>query len=153
MEKLIKERSQVSKGPELSVDVNCSIKTELETNIVHIGQLPSEVLNYIIKWVVSSDLDLKSLENCSEVCRGFYFASRYDEIWRLISVRMWGSAVVSPASGSWRELFLTRPRIRFSGCYVSRSKYQELQRFLRLFPGGQVIMAMSSDDDIMAMAK
>jgi len=156
----------ITKFSKLRVDGNCSIKSELETNIVHIGQLPSEVLNYIIKWVVSSDLDLKSLENCSEVCRGFYLASRDDEIWRLISARMWGSAVVSPASGSWRELFLTRPRIRFSGCYVSRINYLregergfqdqemyrawhvvEYNRFLRFFPGGQVIMALSSDDE------
>jgi len=156
----------ISKFSKLRVDGNCSIKSELEANIVHIGQLPSEVLNYIIKWVVSSDLDLKSLENCSQVCRGFYLASRDDEIWRLISASMWGPAVVSPASGSWRELFLTRPRIRFSGCYVSRIKYLregergfqdqemyrawhvvEYNRFLRFFPGGQVIMALSSDDE------
>lgn len=156
----------ISKFSKLRVDGNCSIKSEFETNIVHIGQLPSEVLNYIIKWVVSSDLDLKSLENCSQVCRGFYLASRDDEIWRLISASMWGSAVVSPASGSWRELFLTSPRIRFSGCYVSRIKYLregergfqdqemyrawhvvEYNRFLRFFPGGQVIMALSSDDE------
>ena len=156
----------ISKFSKLKLDGNCSIKSEFETNIVHIGQLPSEVLNYIIKWVVSSDLDLKSLENCSQVCRGFYLASRDDEIWRLISASMWGPAVVSPASGSWRELFLTRPRIRFSGCYVSRIKYLregergfqdqemyrawhvvEYNRFLRFFPGGQVIMALSSDDE------
>lgn len=156
----------ISKFSKLRVDGNCSIKSEFETNIVHIGQLPSEVLNYIMKWVVSSDLDLKSLENCSQVCRGFYLASRDDEIWRLISASMWGPAVVSPLSGSWRELFLTSPRIRFSGCYVSRIKYLregergfqdqemyrawhvvEYNRFLRFFPGGQVIMALSSDDE------
>lgn len=156
----------ISKFSKLKLDGSCSIKSEFETNIVHIGQLPSEVLNYIIKWVVSSDLDLKSLENCSQVCRGFYLASRDDEIWRLISASMWGPAVVSPISGSWRELFLTRPRIRFSGCYVSRIKYLregergfqdqemyrawhvvEYNRFLRFFPGGQVIMALSSDDE------
>jgi len=156
----------ISKFSKLRVDGNCSIKSEFETNIVHIGQLPSEVLNYIMKWVVSSDLDLKSLENCSQVCRGFYLASRDDEIWRLISASMWGPAVVSPVSGSWRELFLTSPRIRFSGCYVSRIKYLregergfqdqemyrawhvvEYNRFLRFFPGGQVIMALSSDDE------
>ena len=156
----------ISKFSKLKVGGDCSIQCESETNIVHIGQLPSEVLNYIIKWVVSADLDLKSLENCSEVCRGFYLASRDEEIWRLISARMWGSAVGSPVSGSWRELFLTSPRIHFSGCYVSRIKYLregergfqdqetyrawhvvEYNRFLRFFPGGQVIMAMSSDDE------
>lgn len=156
----------ISKFSKLKVAGDCSIKNEFETNSVHIGRLPSEVLNYIIKWVVSSDLDLKSLENCSEVCRGFYLASRDEEIWRLIFSRMWGSVVVIPASGSWRELFLTRPRIHFNGCYVSRIKYLregergfqdqetyrawhvvEYNRFLRFFPGGQVIMAMSSDDE------
>lgn len=33
----------------------------------HISVLPVELLNYILRWVVSVDLDMKSLENFSEV--------------------------------------------------------------------------------------
>lgn len=36
-----------------------------------------EVLMYIFRWVVSSDLDLRSLEQLSLVCRGFYICARY----------------------------------------------------------------------------
>ena len=32
---------------------------EVETNEVHLGDLPSEVINYILKWVVSKELDLR----------------------------------------------------------------------------------------------
>lgn len=39
--------------------------------------LPMEVLMYIFRWVVSSDLDLRSLEQLSQVCRGFYICARY----------------------------------------------------------------------------
>lgn len=39
--------------------------------------LPMEVLMYIFRWVVSSDLDLRSLEQLSLVCRGFYICARY----------------------------------------------------------------------------
>ena len=154
-----------AKFSKLKLVGECTIKKESETNMIHIGQLPTEVLNYIIKWVVSSDLDMSSLENCSAVSRGFYLASRDEEIWRLVSTRMWGPALVTQAS-SWRELFLTSPRIRFNGCYVSRIKYLregergfqdqetyrawhvvEYNRYLRFFPGGQVVMALSSDDE------
>ena len=32
---------------------------EVETSEVHLGDLPSEVINYILKWVVSKELDLR----------------------------------------------------------------------------------------------
>jgi len=143
-----------------------SIRPEFETNQTHIGQLPSEVINYILKWVVSSDLDFKSLESCSQVCRGLYVASRDDDIWRLVSLKLWGPAVLSAnVFPSWRDLFLARPRVHFSGVYISKMRYiregergfqdenyrawhvVEYRRFLRFFPSGQVIMAISSDDE------
>lgn len=51
--------------------------------MLHISALPVEVLVYIFKWVVSSDLDMKSLEQLSAVCRGFYVCARDEEIWRI----------------------------------------------------------------------
>jgi len=53
----------------------------------HISALPMEIILYIFRWVVSSDLDLRSLEMCSHVCRGFYLCSRDPEIWRLACAR------------------------------------------------------------------
>lgn len=60
---------------------------KLEQKTMHISQLPVEIILYIFRWVVSSDLDLRSLEMCSMVCRGFYLCSRDSEIWRLACVR------------------------------------------------------------------
>ncbi|KAK2113871.1 F-box only protein 9 [Saguinus oedipus] len=52
---------------------------ELESSQTHISVLPMEVLMYIFRWVVSSDLDLRSLEQLSLVCRGFYICARWTE--------------------------------------------------------------------------
>lgn len=41
-----------------------------------IAALPREILMYIFRWVVSSDLDMRALEQLSLVCRGFYICSR-----------------------------------------------------------------------------
>lgn len=48
----------------------------------HISALPTEILLYILRWVVSSDLDLRSLEMFGQTCRGFYLCARDQEIWR-----------------------------------------------------------------------
>jgi len=143
------------------------IKPEYETNMTHIGSLPSEVINLILKWVISADLDFQSLETCSEVCRGFYLAARDEEIWRLICLKIWGPAVASSKYfPTWREMFLSKPRVHYSGCYISKISYiragekgfqdqdtykpwhvVEYFRFLRFFPGGQVVMVTSADDE------
>lgn len=49
----------------------------------HISNLPTEIILYILRWVVSSNLDIRSLEQCSMVCKGFYLLARDSEIWRL----------------------------------------------------------------------
>lgn len=41
-----------------------------------IAALPREILMYIFRWVVSSDLDMRALEQLSLVCRGFYICAR-----------------------------------------------------------------------------
>lgn len=41
-----------------------------------LAALPSEILMYIFRWVVSSDLDMRALEQLSLVCRGFYICAR-----------------------------------------------------------------------------
>jgi len=139
---------------------------EFETNMTHISNLPSEVLNYILKWVVSQDLDLLSLESCSAVSRGFYLAARDEEIWRLICVKIWGPVAATNLYSSWRDMFLVRPRVHFNGCYTNKVSYiregergfqdlvtyrawhvVEYHRFVRFFPGGRLLMVTSADDD------
>lgn len=57
------------------------------TDGLHISSLPTEIILYILRWVVSGHLDLRSLEQCSMVCKGFYLLARDPEIWRLACFR------------------------------------------------------------------
>nr|XP_006010668.1 PREDICTED: F-box only protein 9 isoform X4 [Latimeria chalumnae] len=126
--------------------------------------LPMEVLMYIFRWVVSSDLDLRSLEQLSMVCRGFYICARDPEIWRLACVKVWsrGCSKLLPYN-SWRQMFLERPRVRFDGVYISKTTYirqgeqsldgfyrawhqVEYYRYLRFFPDGQIMMLTTPED-------
>lgn len=58
-------------------------KGVISTESLHISNLPIEIILHILRWVVSSNLDLRSLEQCSMVCKGFYICARDDDIWRL----------------------------------------------------------------------
>lgn len=148
------------------------IQMEVETNEIHLGDLPSEVINYILKWVVSKELDLRSLERVGAVCRGLYLAARDQDIWRLACAKVWGKNTTYSTPVCWRQAFLTRPRVHFSGCYLSKISYiregersfqdqenyrawhvVEYHRFIRFLPGGQVAMLTSSNDDPDLVAK
>lgn len=139
---------------------------EVETTQVHISALPTEVLMYIFRWVVSSELDLRALEQLSLVCRGFYICARDPEIWRSACLRVWGRGCTKmiPFS-SWREMFLERPRVRFDGVYISKTTYirqgeesldgfyrawhqVDYYRYLRFFSDGQVMMLTTPEDPL-----
>ncbi|XP_074189183.1 F-box only protein 9 isoform X4 [Rhinolophus sinicus] len=137
---------------------------ELESSQTHISVLPMEVLMYIFRWVVSSDLDLRSLEQLSQVCRGFYICARDPEIWRLACLKVWGrSCIKFVPYTSWREMFLERPRVRFDGVYISKTTYirqgeqsldgfyrawhqVEYYRYIRFFPDGHVMMLTTPEE-------
>lgn len=135
-------------------------------NSTHFSSLPMEIILYIMRWVVSSELDLRVLDlSCSSVCRGFYLAARDPEIWRLACVRVWGVNCGSLSNfESWRQMYIQRPHIHFHGCYISKTTYiragensfqdqtyrpwhlVEYYRYLRFFPEGVVLMLTTSDD-------
>ncbi|KAL3889023.1 hypothetical protein ACJMK2_001381, partial [Sinanodonta woodiana] len=139
--------------------------------MTHISVLPMEVLIYIFKWVVSCDLDMISLENLSEVCRGFYMCARDEEIWRLACLRVWGNNCMKKKKyTTWRSMFIERPRIQFSGCYISKTTYSRLGeksldnfyrpwhqveyfRYVRFFPDGIVLMMTSPEDPQITVPK
>lgn len=54
-----------------------------------ISCLPMEIVIQILKWVVSDQMDLRSLERCSMVCRCFYVSSRAPDLWRIICLNTW----------------------------------------------------------------
>ncbi|XP_066581169.1 F-box only protein 9 [Prorops nasuta] len=142
----------------------CTPKFQQSTT--HISALPMEIVFYILRWVVSSELDLRSLEMFSRVCRGFYVSARDSEIWRLACVRAWGvnCGNFGPKYQSWRDMYIQRPRMRYNGCYISKTTYirhgensfqdqfyrpwhlVEYFRYLRFFPEGRVLMLTSTDE-------
>lgn len=137
---------------------------ELDFNQTHISALPLEVLMYIFRWVVSSDLDLRSLEQLSLVCKGFYICARDPEIWRLACLKIWGRNCSKPnLYTTWRQMFLERPRVRFDGVYISRTTYirqgeqsldgfyrawhqVEYYRYMRFFADGLVMMLTTPEE-------
>lgn len=141
-------------------------------NNTHISELPHEVFNYILKWVVSTDLDCHSLEEIAKVCRGFYLSAREDGIWRLACLRVWGVNCGLPNKyGSWRNMFIYRPHLWFHGAYISKTSYVRYGessfqdsnyrpcyvvhyfRYLRFFPDGVVLMLTTPDDPYQSLSK
>lgn len=133
----------------------------------HISSLPMEILLYILRWVVSCDLDIRSLEMFSLVCKGFFICSRDSEIWRLICQSLWGVNCGGLSNHiTWREMYLKRPHLNFTGCYISKTTYVrqgensfqdqcyaswhlvEYFRYLRFFPEGKVLMLTTADSPI-----
>ncbi|CAH1729349.1 unnamed protein product [Chironomus riparius] len=131
----------------------------------HISALPVEVLLLILKYVVSNDLDMKSLERFGRVCKGFFLLSRDPEIWKLACYKVWKNNV-SPATESltWRDIYINRCRVLFDGCYICKINYQRLGensfqdqfyrpvqiveyfRLIRFFADGTLFMMTSADE-------
>lgn len=152
-------------------DDNAICLPEYEQRMCHVSCLPIEVLNLIFKWIISSDLDMKSLENLSEVCRGFYLCARDEEIWRLVCLRVWGVNCGSTKKfGGYRQMYIERPHLLFHGCYICKCSYTrpgeksldgfyrpwhvvEYYRYARFFPDGLMMMHTSSDDPMLMLVK
>ncbi|KAK3588589.1 hypothetical protein CHS0354_001914 [Potamilus streckersoni] len=165
------EDDLIAKFHKLQTSHHALCQMENPQRMTHISALPMEVLIYIFKWVVSCDLDMISLENLSEVCRGFYMCARDEEIWRLACLRVWGNKCMKKKKYStWRSMFIERPHIQFSGCYISKTSYSRLGeksldnfyrpwhqveyfRYVRFFPDGIVLMMTSPDDPQLTVPK
>lgn len=155
----------------MSTNTNSICKTDYNQSICHISDLPAEVIQYILKWVVSNDLDVVSLESVAMVSRGFYLAARDEELWKNICYKVWGANCGSPRTyGSWRGMYLMRPHVRFHGCYISRMSYYrqgersldnfykpfhlvEYFRYVRFFPEGKIVMWSTPEEPHSAVAK
>ncbi|XP_064652040.1 F-box only protein 9-like [Lineus longissimus] len=131
---------------------------------MHISDLPGELLVYIFKWVVSTELDLRMLEVLTQVCRGFYLLARDEELWRLACIKVWSRKCGRPTQfGSWRKMFISRPHPNYGGCYLSRMSYLrhgekgmdnyyrpvfivEYYRYIRFYTDGTAVMVTSAED-------
>ncbi|KAL4090341.1 hypothetical protein QTP88_025199 [Uroleucon formosanum] len=129
----------------------------------HFSALPPELVIYIFRWVVSYDLDLRMLEQCAAVCRGWYLCARDPELWRRACSKFWPSNVndLVPYDGSWRKMFIERPNVLTIGCYICKITYVRrgeesfrdntngpsfqvvYYRYLRFFSDGRVLMVLS----------
>ncbi|KAL4217675.1 F-box only protein 9 [Mactra antiquata] len=165
------ESDLITRFNNLQVEEKRICSPEFHQRVCHISALPVEVLIYIFKWVVSSQLDMKSLENISEVCRGFYLCARDEEIWRLACVRVWGSSTGKVKKyGTWRNMYIERPHLQFVGCYISKMSYTrqgeksldgfyspwhhvEYYRYIRFFSEGKVLMMTSPEDPFTTLPK
>lgn len=154
--------SQLSEMNINSIRVSC--EKEFPQKGKHISALPIELLLLVFRWVVASHLDLRSLEQLSMVCRGFYVCARDVEIWRLVCQRIWGRGVyLTKDYPAWRQMFLERPHLRFDGVYICRTTYfrqgeqsfidqfyrpwhiVEYYRYIRVFPDGVIMMLTSPE--------
>ncbi|XP_078695624.1 F-box only protein 9-like isoform X1 [Branchiostoma floridae x Branchiostoma belcheri] len=137
----------------------------------HISALPAELLTYIFRWVVSSDLDMRSLERLALVCRGFYVCARDPEIWHQACLRVWGINCGTPSQyGSWRDMYINRPHFRYDGVYISKTSYVrpgeqgldtfyrpfhvvEYYRYMRFFPDGTMLLLTCADEPHVVVPK
>uniref|UniRef100_A0A914VYC8 F-box protein Hrt3/FBXO9 C-terminal domain-containing protein n=1 Tax=Plectus sambesii TaxID=2011161 RepID=A0A914VYC8_9BILA len=133
----------------------------------YIAILPVELAFSIIKWVVSSELDMRMLDQLSMVCCGFYVLARDAEIWRLACQRTWGAVRAETpcdAVPNWRQMYIERPHVWHHGAYIAKmtyvrhgeSSFQDrfyrpwhivvYYRFIRFFSDGTIIMVTTPED-------
>ncbi|CAL8110147.1 unnamed protein product [Orchesella dallaii] len=134
-------------------------------NRTHVNELPVEVMSYILRWVISSDLDVRSLDILSNTSRGFYCLCRDEKLWQMACEKVWSDITESNnVFPTFREMFLKRPRVRFDGCYICKVTYirpgehsfqdqsyrpwhfVEYYRFIRFLPNGEILFLTTSDE-------
>jgi F-box protein 9 len=137
------------------------------TRATHISSLPCEVLRLVLHCVVSVHLDMRSLEQCSMVCRGFYCLTRQPGLWRMACKKLWPNCSLTGSFDncfkSWRKMYINRPHLYFHGVYISKISYVRrgehsldgyykpyhtviYYRYLRFFPDGVVMYQTSPDN-------
>ena len=140
----------------------CSPETpQTET---HISVLPTELLSALFRWVVSKDIDVKSLGQLALVCKWFYICARDVEIWKNICLRVWGiNCDIALYNNSWRQMYLERPHVKLNGVYISTNTYVRIgepavghhynpvsivkyYKYLRFFSDGTVLVYTSAED-------
>jgi F-box protein 9 len=109
----------------------CAPSHALNRPAGHISSLPREIFELILLWVVGSDLDLRSLQALSSVCRSFYVLTKSEALFRKACQRVWGPLCSLQGGApeqqstytytSYRAMFSSRPQPRYNGCYVSKT--------------------------------
>ncbi|PON85070.1 F-box domain containing protein [Trema orientale] len=141
---------------------SASRKPYVDPALIH-RSLPDELL-----FEVFARMNPYDLGRASCVCRKWRYTIRNPVFWRNACLKAWQlSGVVenykilqSKYEGSWRKMWLLRPRVRTDGLYVSRNTYIRAgvaewkvtnpvhvvcyYRYIRFFPSGRFLYKNSS---------
>ncbi|XP_078440923.1 F-box protein 7 [Wolffia australiana] len=133
-----------------------------ESSLMH-RCLPDELLSEIFSRMLPY-----SLGRAACVCRKWRYMTRNPTLWRAACLKVWQASgmlenyriLQSTYEGSWRRMWVQRPRLRTDGLYVSRNTYiragiQEWNvtnpvhlvcyfRYIRFFPSGKFLYKNSS---------
>ncbi|TYH65463.1 hypothetical protein ES332_D06G057900v1 [Gossypium tomentosum] len=141
---------------------SASRRSYVDPALIH-RSLPDELLFEVFVRMAPYDLGRASC-----VCRKWRYTIRNPVFWRTACLKAWQlSGLVenykilqSKYEGSWRKMWLLRPRVRTDGLYVSRNTYIRAGvaewkitnpvhivcyfRYLRFFPSGRFLYKNSS---------
>eukprot|EP01112_Ceratiomyxa_fruticulosa_P014792 TRINITY_DN4279_c0_g1_i4.p1 TRINITY_DN4279_c0_g1~~TRINITY_DN4279_c0_g1_i4.p1 ORF type:complete len:381 (+),score=52.04 TRINITY_DN4279_c0_g1_i4:204-1346(+) len=132
-----------------------------EENLFTFLDLPIEIQMYIL-----SVCNTQTLERSSQSCRKLFLLARDNSLpqFRRLCASTWRDSYEEiPVYGkNWRRMFISRPRVRFDGIYISKNRYLHVgstegafnqpvhqvtyYRFLRFMPDGSVISALSAEE-------
>jgi F-box protein 9 len=101
-------------------DVSAFIPSNPEKQ-VFIGILPDELIIEVIKWNLFWDLSYYSKLSLS--CKKMSALVKDQRIWRFCCERMHPKEQLINQNSTWFNLWLTIPRIRVDGVYISRVTY------------------------------
>jgi len=161
------------KSPDPTDKLACRPDATPPDGSIHFSHLPPEIVVYILRWVVSDECDVRSLERVSAVCRGFYLFARDKDLWKLLCQKMWTLECTSPKTlgySSYRQMYLRRPHPVFDGIYIAKTSYirqgdqslgnsyrhwqlVEYFRYIRLFSDGFMFMLTTCDDPMTTIPK
>eukprot|EP00842_Homolaphlyctis_polyrhiza_P000377 jgi/Hompol1/133/HPOL_002935-RA len=127
--------------------------------------LPGEIITGIMQWVILSDIRMTI--NLSLVCKRMFLLVREQSLWRFQCQQVYNAGRYLTLDdwrdrygGSWRDVWMDKPRIRVDGVYISKVNYMrrgytegafnqpvhivQYFRYLRFYGSNQFIMLTST---------
>ncbi|XP_015756888.1 PREDICTED: F-box only protein 9-like, partial [Acropora digitifera] len=117
-----------------ALSVNGICRPQYETRMTHISDIPLELIMYIFKWVVSTELDMKSLDQLARV--------------KKMSLHLHNVTGVYISKTSY-----VRPGERTLSFSYRPFHSVEYFRYMRFFVDGSVLLHTSADEPVTALAR
>lgn len=82
-------------------------------------------LNLLIVYAIKVCESCDSYNNIDRITEHWINWWKLNVIFAWLKCRAWGvnCGTFEPQYGSWREMYLERPRLRYNGCYISKTSY------------------------------